>query len=109
MEVCTVYFWNAGPGLRLSAAEVIREINFGEDVDGLIDLPIKDLLERIKQAFPQHEEHAGLFIGQGSVGSFEVTWTWQHLKASVQGLPLSDRQRLIETIEDAGCTAYEAP
>ena len=104
----TLYFWNASPALKLSASDVARELGYGEEVEGLADLPIKEILARIKQAFPQHTEEAGALIVQGGVGSSEITWGWQYLKAAVQGLPLGDRQRLIDTLEDAGCTTYEA-
>src|SRR5262245_7008244 len=107
MEDRPLFFWNPGPNLRLSPAEVARELTFGEEVEGLIDLPVREILGRIKEAFPQHNEQSGLLTGQGAAGSFEVTWTWQFLQAKLHDLPAADRQRLIDVIEEAGCMAYD--
>src|SRR5262245_42652197 len=103
----TLLFWNPGPRLRLSPAEVAREIVWGEEVEGLIDLNIKEIIDLLKAAFPQHEEQSGLLIGRAGDGLFEATWTWQHVKADCRELAAADRQRLIDTIESAGCQAYD--
>jgi hypothetical protein len=103
----TLLFWNAGPNLRLPAAEVAREIVWGEEVAGLIDLDVKSIIAALKAAFPQHEEKTGLLLGRAGEGSFEATWSWQHLKVDCRDLAPEDRQKLIETIEAAGCQAYD--
>jgi hypothetical protein len=100
-------FWKAGPQVRLSAAKVARELVWGEDVEGVIDLPIKEIIDRLKAEFPKHDEQAGLLVGQGSTGSFEATWTWQHVKAECHDLDATDRERLINVIEEFGCMAYD--
>ena len=76
-------FWNAGPAVKLSPPEICRELMWGEDVDGLIDLPVKQIIDRLKAAFPRHEERSGEFTGHGSSGSFDATWTWQYVKVGV--------------------------
>jgi hypothetical protein len=91
-------FWNAGPHVRLSPPEICRELTWGEEVEGLIDLPIKEILDRLKGAFPRHEERPGEFTGHGVSGSFDATWTWQHVKVELHDLPDDDRQRLIAAI-----------
>ena len=103
----TLLFWSPGPLLRLAPAEVAREIVWGEEVDGLNDLNVKEIIDALKAAFPQHEERSGLLIGRAGAGSFEATWTWQHIKVDCRDLPAADRRRLIDTIEAAGCQAYE--
>ncbi len=109
METCELLFWKAGPTVKLSAPEVARELNWGEEVDGLIDLPIREILDQLKAEFPQHEEKTGLLIGRAATGSFEATWSWQHLKVLCRDLPADNRQRLIEAIESFDCMAYELP
>ncbi len=102
-------FWKAGPALKLSAPEVTRELIWGEEVDGLVDLPIRDILDRLKAEFPDHDEKTGLLVGRTSGGAFEATWSWQHLKVHCHDLPAADRQRLIDMIESFDCMACEAP
>jgi hypothetical protein len=87
---------------------VARELTWGEEVDGLIDLPVREIIDRLKAEFPQHEEKPGHLTGHGSAGSFEATWTWQHVSVQCRDLPVDDRQRLIDAIESFDCMAYEA-
>ena len=100
----TLLFWNAGPAVKLSPPEICRELTWGEEVDGLIDLPVKQILDRLKATFPRHEERSGEFTGHGSSGSFDATWTWQYIKAELHDLPDDDRQRLIGAV---GYPAHE--
>src|SRR3954469_17433217 len=107
MDAAPLLFWKAGPNVTLSRPEIARELLWGEDVDGLIDLPIREIIDRLKAEFPQHEEKPGLLICQGDSGSFEATWTWQHVRVNCRDLPTSDRERLLATIQAFGCMAYE--
>jgi hypothetical protein len=99
-------FWNAGPQVRLSPPEVGRELTWGEEVPGLIDVPVRQILDRLKAAFPRHDERSGEFTGHGVRGSFDVTWTWQHLRVELHDLADEDRQRLIEAV---GLPAHSPP
>jgi len=109
MEVSDLLFWKAGPAIKLSAPEIARELVWGEEVDGLCDLPIREIIDRLKVEFPQHEEKTGNFIGHGASGSFEATWSWQYVRIECRDLPATDRQRLIDAIEAFDCMAYERP
>jgi len=107
MDAYQLLFWKAGPAVKLSPAEVARELVWGEEVDGLIDLPIREIIDRLKVEFPQHDEKPGLLIGRDGGGSFEATWTWQHMRIDCRDLPASGRERLIDAIEAFGCMAYD--
>src|SRR5438067_10142087 len=109
MEACDLLFWKAGPNVKLSAPEVARELTWGEEVEGLIDLPIREIIDRLKSEFPEHEEKSGLLNGRTATGSFEPTWTWQHLKVHCRELSAADRKRLSDTIESFDCMAFESP
>src|SRR3954454_17173023 len=98
MHASPLLFWKVGPNVTLSQPEVARELLWGEEVDGLIDLPIREIIDRLKIEFPQHQENSGLLIGRAATGSFEATWTWQYVKVHCRDLPADDRQRLIEVI-----------
>jgi hypothetical protein len=107
MAADQLLFWNAGPAVRLSPAEVARELVWGEEVEGLIDLPVKEIIDRLKAEFPQHEEQPGGLVARGSLGAFESTWSWQHVRVDCNGLAVADRQRLIEIIESFGCMGFD--
>jgi len=109
MDAKTLMFWKPGPGVKLSAPEVGRELVWGEEVEGLIDLPVREIIDKLKAEFRQHEEKSGLLTGQAGGGSFEATWTWQHVRVECRDLPAGDRERLIDAIESFDCMAYESP
>ena len=108
MTTGPLLFWNAGPNVRLSPPEIARELTWGEEVEGLVDLPVKEIIDKLKAQFPEHEEQPGTLLGRVVGGTFEATWTWQHLRIDCRELPAADRQRLIDTIEATGCMAYDA-
>jgi hypothetical protein len=100
-------FWKTGPHVRLSPDEIARELAWGEEVDGLIDLPVREILDRLKAAFPNHQERTGQLVVLAASGSFDATWTWQHLRVETHELDSGSRERLIDLIEDFGCMAFE--
>jgi hypothetical protein len=93
--------------MKLSIAEVARELLWGEEVDGLIDIPVREILDRLKHEFPRHEENSGLLLGHGATGSFEATWTWQFVKIECRELALSEREKLSDAIESFGCVTFD--
>lgn len=107
MDNYTLLFWRAGPAVKLSPAEIARELMWGEEVEGLIDLPVRAILDRLQAEFPDHDEKTGQFVGRAAAGSFEATWTWQFMRLDGRELPLSQRERLIDILESFGCTTYD--
>lgn len=103
----TVVFWKSRPEVPLKPAAVYQELQFGEDVAGLIDLPVKDFLTEIKTAFPNHHETPGALVAFGATGKFELSWTWQFVAAKMQDLVSVDVERLKEIFVTHGCGVYE--
>src|SRR5262245_1515556 len=106
MQSNQLLFWRAGPTVKLSPAEIARELLWGEEVEGLIDLPVREIIDRLKAEFPQHEEKSGILTAHAASGTFEATWSWQHLRIDHHNLPPADRDRLIDVIESFDCMAY---
>jgi hypothetical protein len=102
-------FWKAPAGHRLSAEEIGRELTWGEEVEGLIDLPIKEILDRLKSEFSEHREAAGLFVIHAAGGQAEATWTWQHIRFELQDESDHLREQLVRILAEFGCTAHETP
>lgn len=105
----TLMFWKQRPDQRLSAAEVSQELLWGEEVEGLIDLPIKEILDRLKAEFPNHREPAGVLEATAATGRFEATWSWQHLRIDCDDLLPADRQRLLDVLAEFGLSPFQAP
>jgi len=107
MEGKQLFFWKPGPKVKLSAPEIARELLWGEEVHGLIDLPVREILDRIKAEFAQSDEKSGLLTIHTASGHAEITWGWQFIRAECHELADGDRERLINTVESFDCMAFE--
>ena len=105
----TLMFWKARNELALPPELVAQELHWGEEVNGLVDLPVKEILDRLKLEFPHFDEQPGLLKAQTVVGGqWQASWTWQHLKIELQDVPEVARQRLMDVLAEFGCRVYEA-
>jgi hypothetical protein len=100
-------FWKPRENLALSPAEVARELGWGEDVEGLVDLPVKEIIDKLKGQFEEHLETPGLLVLKSGVGRIEVTWTWQHIKLEMHDVEGADRERAAAAIVSFGCVEFE--
>jgi hypothetical protein len=100
-------FFKPRHDLTLTSEAVARELVWGEEVEGLVDLPIREVLDRLKAEFPEHRETPGLLIVEIESGRFETTWTWQHVKVELHEVSATDQQRLMAVLEAFGCQVFE--
>jgi hypothetical protein len=106
MPAQTLIFWNARQAPPLPPEQLARELYWGEEVEGLDDLPIREILDRLTEAFPRHKETTGLVQVHGEEGPFEVTWTWQAVRVDYQTLGEADREKLHEVLGAMGCDSH---
>jgi hypothetical protein len=101
-------FWKPGPDLDMPAEAIARELNWGEEVQGLIDLPVKEIIDRLKAEFADHDETPGLLTAKApGGGSWEATWGWQFFKVELSEVPDDARQRVIDVLAEFGCGVHE--
>jgi hypothetical protein len=103
----TLYFWNQPAGFSLPHPHVAQELQFGNDVEDLIDLPVKEIIDRLKAEFPGAVEKAGVLTAKTGGGSFEATWSWQFVKLDCHDLPEETRLRICEIMQDFSAPAYD--
>ena len=104
----TLLFWKPRPDLAMAPDAVARELNWGEEVEGLIDLPVKEIIDRLKAEFPDHDERPGLLTAKTTGGgSWEATWGWQFVKVELRDVPDDARQRFIDVLADFGAAMHE--
>jgi len=103
----TLIFWRQRPGTTLSPAAIAQELQYGNEVDRLLDLPVREILERLKEAFPEAVEKAGELVWSHGEEALEATWTWQHVRLDSQGLSDENRGRLLAIFEAFDCPAYD--
>jgi hypothetical protein len=103
----TLIFWRQRDGNELSPAEVARELQLGNDVEGLIDLAVQEIVAALQSAFPTAVEKAGELVWRQGGEAFEATWTWQHIACQCHALSDDSRERLLAVLERFDCPAYD--
>lgn len=100
-------FWRQEATVRLLPQSIAQELNWGQDVKGLEDLPVKEILTKIKEALPQAVERAGLLSGEAQSGNWEITWGWQFMKLESPPGESDLQQVVIDILSEAGVPAYD--
>ena len=103
----TLYFWNQPADFLPPHANVAQELQFGNDIEGLIDLPVKEIIDRLKAEFPGAVEKAGVLSAKADIGSFDASWSWQFLKLDCHDLSEETRLRLCEIMQEFSAPAYD--
>lgn len=86
---------------------IAQEFIWGEEVEGLIDLPIKEMLDALKVEFPKHHELPGSLMIDAELASIEVTWSWQYLRYQASSISPADEQKLRSVGDKFECTQFE--
>ena len=102
-----IYLWREERDTGLSSAETQRRLDADEDVDGLADLPIKDMIDRLKQDFPGCKEAAGQLVWISGDERFRATWTWQFMRLESDNLRDEQRDRFFELARGFGCPVFD--
>jgi hypothetical protein len=103
----SLLFWKPRADLKLSPPEVAREILWGENVEGLVDLPVREILDKLQGEFAEHRETPGLLVLNTGSGRMEVTWTWQHIKLDLTDVEDAERERAATVVAGFGCVEFE--
>lgn len=103
----TLFFWRQRPETGLLPADIAAELRAGNDVEGLIDLPVQEIIASLKESFPQAVERAGeLSLCSGDEWA-EATWSWQYVRCDCRDVTDETRERLIAVLERFDCPAYD--
>lgn len=102
-----LYLWREQRDVALSPGEIQRRLDGGEDVEGLADLPIKDLIEAIKREFSGCKEMAGQLMWAAGGERFVSTWSWQYLRVESENLIDEHRDKFLEIAQAFGCPVYD--
>lgn len=104
----SLMFWKQLPTLLTPRAAIAQDLDFGEEVEGLIDLPIREVINRLRAEFPQAEERPGLLVCRTAADAFEASWTWQVVKVHYSELSDEGHRKLLSIAREFGCEVYEA-
>ena len=102
-----LYLWREERETGLASSEIQRRLDADEDVDGLADLPIKEMIDRLKSEFPGCKESAGQLVWMSGEERFRATWTWQYMRLDSDNLNDEHRDKFFELARNFGCPAYD--
>lgn len=104
-----IYLWREERETGLAAGEIQRQLDAGNDAEGLADLPIKEMIDRLKNDFPGCKEAAGLLTWQSGEELWRATWTWQFMRLESEYLNDEHRDKFFELARSFSCPVYDAP
>jgi hypothetical protein len=104
-------FWSERPGVSLAPQTAYERLLEGNEVDGLLPLPIDAYLEALANAFPGGtREHNGAFdwfVWEGPSSMFEVEWSDVHVLVTMRPLDEDKANVLIDLATSFGAPLYD--
>jgi hypothetical protein len=105
----TLYFWRETMPLPSTPSSLVRRLDLGgDDVMGLDDLPIREMIDVLKSHFVGGKESAGLWRWQSDAASLQASWTWQYLRLDLEQISDEHRDQLLELAQRFHCTVYDS-
>src|ERR1700722_12395207 len=95
-------FWRQPADMQRAPESIFEALVSGQAVDGLLDLPIDEVLAGIVQSFPdavREPNGTDEWADSGSANemdSFQVTWSRQHFLVTCRHAHSDDMNRLID-------------
>jgi hypothetical protein len=102
-----LYLWREERPVELAAAQIQRLLDTGDDVDGLADLPIKEMIDQLKREFHGAKETAGLLSWKSGEEQFHATWSWQFMRIESDNLLDEHRDKFLDLARHFGCPVYD--
>ena len=106
-------FWRQTPTQTMSPSAIFESLSNEQDVEGLADLPIEDILSTVTRDFPGTvRERNGssewlVWMSHNEKGSFELTWSRQHIRVDSRHLHSDQMNQLIEIGAAFGCPLFD--
>jgi len=102
-----INFWKQNRPLNLSAQEIYERLSRRETVEGLAKLPVPQIHQRLKRAFPEFDPSESFPLVTTSRGSIEFLWSNFHFRFDIRGEVGSDCQTLVDIMADFDCPMYD--
>jgi hypothetical protein len=100
-------FWKQEPGVKLDARTVCERLSAGEHVEGLEDLPIEGMLEKVRQAFAVGWSQLDPVTWEAPRKSFQVFTTPQFFRVDCGGMTGEEMNIFIDIGIEFGCPLYD--
>ena len=106
MSYC-LNFWRYQDGVYLDNQEVYEKLSNGETIEGLEDIPISDILDRISDVFTNGWEKLDDLNWESGNGAFQIFTTIQFIRIDCYGMEGEDMNRFIDIADEFNCPLYD--
>lgn len=101
-------FWNYKEGIYLNHHIVYEAISDGEIIDGLEELPVEVILNRIANVFSDWEKvDENSWKNPSGVGAFHIRTTSQSIKIDCYGTQGKTMDKLVDILDEYKCPLYD--
>jgi hypothetical protein len=101
-------FWNYKEGIYLNHHLVYEAIADGELVDGLEELPIEVIINRVTKVFATWQKvDDNSWKNNNGVGAFHIRTTSQSIKIDCYGTEGKTMDKLVDIMEEYKCPLYD--
>ena len=100
-------FWRYKPGVSMDHQQVYERLSDGEYVEGLEELPVAGLIERVAVAFSVGWERLDDITWEGASGGFQIYTTTQFFRVDCYGMSGEEMNRFIDIAAAFGCPLHD--
>ncbi|MDR2323935.1 MAG: hypothetical protein LBE51_00835 [Acidovorax sp.] len=101
-------FWKYKSGIYLDPQTTYKNLCVGKSIDGLEELPIEEMLNRLKILFSDGWVQLDEQNWEASNrGAFQISTTSQMLRVDCYGMSGDDMNRFIDLGTEFGCPLYD--
>ena len=108
MKMAQLIMWRQRTEIGLSPNTIQKRFESGDDVEGMADLPIREMLDHLRREFPGAKESAGLLHWQSGEEALKATWSWQYLRFDVQELQDEHREKIFDLGRQFHCPIFDS-
>jgi CubicO group peptidase (beta-lactamase class C family) len=102
-----INFWKLSRPLDARPQDIYAELCEGNSVEGLAELPIRDILSRVAAAFPDFNPDDDFPAIRLENSHIEVNHSLQHVRFDIRGELDSSLNKLVDILADFGCPMYD--
>ncbi len=103
-----INFWKQGHSLDLTAEEVYAKLCSGETIDGLARLPVDEILQRLRERFPEFNPSEDFPDVELEDGNIEFGWSDYHFRFDLRGdVGSAEKNAIVDIMADYGCPMYD--
>jgi hypothetical protein len=106
-------FWRQKKPIPSSPLEIYRKLNSREnmegrlDLPGLAELPVDQILARLRAAYPDFDPLSPLTCFETQDGRYDVSWSKKHFTFMIDGDRGDSLNQLVGIMSEFGCPIFD--